>query len=693
MRKRSTSTPELLGQHAAIRLLLYAGGLEALFCDGRLQDRRLLRCLPLPPDIVAEPSRENVESALRQRLKAHKLVVETTRGRSHFDENLGWLTENVGLDAVETQVLTLVAVSQTSRALERTLELFGTLKATEVHELVAMATGLTLEDVSDALRPDGRLIRSGLLWLSTEAPWRWESKVGVLHGLAEQLLLRHKDPAQLLRSNFRRAPASRLRMEAFGHLGTGLDVIQAVLGEATQRGRYGVNVVLHGAAGTGKTTLVRALADELNLSAFEVAHSDRYGNTLKGESRMQALALAQTVLSGRGRNVVVADEAEDIFSGVDEQNRIERHRSTGTVSKARLNALLEENPVPTVWILNDLRVLHPAYLRRCDLILEVPTPPREIRAAILQQTGGHLNLPESWTNRVAELDLSPGILSRAVEVGSRIMGENLPLNASTAIETVLNGQLTALGSQTLRSPAQGPVEVPFRPDLINADADIPTLLSSLQRTGAGRVLCYGPPGSGKTGFGRHVAEATGRSLIVRRPSNLLGRYVGDTEQALAAAFAAATKDRAVLQLDEVDGFLRHRDQARHTWETSMVNEFLTQLETYLGLLVVTTNHWDALDAASLRRFDAKVHFQPPTRDQRRQLLQIFLGELGVPCTPPALREVEAMSGITQGDFALVLRQDVLSPITSDADFVERLRRELDLKPDKKRRVVGFGSMS
>ena len=77
---------------------------------------------------------------------------------------------------------------------------------------------------------------------------------------------------------------------------------------------------------------------------------------------------------------------------------------------------------------------------------------------------------------------------------------------------------------------------------------------------------------------------------------------------LAKAFQEAEDLQAILLLDEVDGLLQDRRQATRSWEVSQVNEFLVQLESFNGVVVATTNRFDELDQAALRRFDFKMHF-------------------------------------------------------------------------------------
>lgn len=69
-------------------------------------------------------------------------------------------------------------------------------------------------------------------------------------------------------------------------------------------------------------------------------------------------------------------------------------------------------------------------------------------------------------------------------------------------------------------------------------------------------------------------------LLLRTASDLMSKWVGESEKAIAAAFRQAERDGALLMIDEVDGFLRDRDGAHHSWEVTRVNEMLTRMESF-----------------------------------------------------------------------------------------------------------------
>ena len=85
----------------------------------------------------------------------------------------------------------------------------------------------------------------------------------------------------------------------------------------------------------------------------------------------------------------------------------------------------------------------------------------------------------------------------------------------------------------------------------------------------------------------------------------------------------AKRENAVLLFDEIDSFLQDRRTANHSWEVTQVNEFLTQMESYEGYLVATTNLLDLMDNACLRRFDLKAKLEYMTDDQAEEMLSLI----------------------------------------------------------------------
>ena len=89
---------------------------------------------------------------------------------------------------------------------------------------------------------------------------------------------------------------------------------------------------------------------------------------------------------------------------------------------------------------------------------------------------------------------------------------------------------------------------------------------------------------------------------------------------MARMFAEAQTEEAVLLLDEADSFLRSRRMAERNYEVTEVNEMLQGMERYAGIFICTTNLFEELDEAALRRFTFKIRFRPLTPLQREAML-------------------------------------------------------------------------
>jgi MoxR-like ATPase len=319
--------------------------------------------------------------------------------------------------------------------------------------------------------------------------------------------------------------------------------------------------------------------------------------------------------------------------------------------------VLEENPVPAVWIANDISAMDPAFLRRFLLPVAFTTPPRAVRRQMAERHLGDLGLSPGLLDALADDDaLAPAQLGAARRL--------LDLQPGAAPETAVREGVAAL--RTLLHGAPAPrrrrAATAFDAGYLNlAGGPSPRALAeALRRTGQGSLCFYGPPGTGKSALAEVLAQALDRELIARQASDLVSAYVGETEQALARLFQDHDPERCLLLLDEVDSFLAERRAARHLWERTQVNELLQQLERYPGIFIAATNLMSGLDAAALRRFDFKLHFRPLNTAQRLRLFaREALGDEAAVVPPALAHELRALEGLTPGDYATVCRQRVL----------------------------------
>ena len=230
----------------------------------------------------------------------------------------------------------------------------------------------------------------------------------------------------------------------------------------------------------------------------------------------------------------------------------------------------------------------------------------------------------------------------------------------------------------------------YDPRFVNVDADLEAIAEGLAQSRSGRICLYGPPGTGKSAFGRWVAERLSAPLHAKRVSDIVSPFVGSTERNLARAFREADKMGAVLLLDEVDSFLQDRRGAQRSWEVTEVNEMLTQMESFSGVFIATTNLMDGLDQAALRRFDLKLRFGYLGPDQARSLFVCHCQslQLGEP-SDADLRALAVIDMLTPGDFAAVSRQHRFRRLATPVEVLDALVRECELKQGALRRTIGF----
>lgn len=179
-------------------------------------------------------------------------------------------------------------------------------------------------------------------------------------------------------------------------------------------------------------------------------------------------------------------------------------------------------------------------------------------------------------------------------------------------------------------------------------------------------------------------------LMVKRASDLLSPYIGESEQNVARAFSDATKEGALLLIDEVDTFLQDRRGAQRSWEVSLVNEMLTQIESFPGMLIASTNLIDGFDLAALRRFDMKVKFDFLKTEQAWELLGRYCGKFNLEAPPQyLLHHISKLSKITPGDFAVLSRQHRFRPFGNASEVMSALEAEVVMKGHHKTQIGFF----
>ena len=163
-----------------------------------------------------------------------------------------------------------------------------------------------------------------------------------------------------------------------------------------------------------------------------------------------------------------------------------------------------------------------------------------------------------------------------------------------------------------------------------------------------RILFYGLSGAGKTNLAQYIADAIGKKLLCKNASDILGMLVGESEKNIAKAFEEAKKQKKILLFDEVDSFFRERSYASQGWEITQVNEFLTQMEKFEGIVICTTNLRNIMDKAMQRRFHIMVEFKALKDEGVESLLGKYFPHFDF--SEEDIRRISRFQSATPGDF-------------------------------------------
>ena len=669
-----------------LRALLRCDGLSRFLGDKRFLDLQVARALGYTDAAMQKYTEAWALRSLQRKLADMERQCPTVPSQGVLTTNIKRLAERLGLNAVEQDILHVTALQRLQPEFSEALDMCGDLSRASVGRLLAECLGHPLAAVQAALDDRGKLCRSALASLDHDNNYTYGRKVDMLAGLADDLTVEHENLLDLFASSLVRSARPQLTLDHFPHLAEDIQVLRSYLDIASRTNQRGVNVLVHGRPGTGKTEFVRALVAAVGAQLLEIPTEEPNGKPRAGRTRFDSFRFAQSLLAGTEQHVLLFDEIEDVFN---DSGRSRRDESNSSGIKGWVNQLLERNAVPTFWVTNSLSTLDRAYRRRFDYVLHMDIPPASVRRRVIDQHLGSLPLAESWRQAAANhADMAPAVVERAVKVGTLVCDVLPELAPDRVLTRLMNNTLAALGESRLQA-VNDEYPIQYRVELLNADCDLQRLQDGLARVGEGRLCLYGPPGTGKTAFGHHIAQALDRPLLVKRASDILSPYVGMAEKNIARMFDEARAEGAVLLLDEADSLLRDRQGAQRSWEVTQVNEMLTQMEGFRGIFIASTNLMDSLDSAAMRRFDARIRLGYLAPAQA----WLMFGELAASLTlvaPGSLeREVAALQVLAPGDFAQVARLSRLDRPVDARELLTRLRQACDVKRELARRSIGF----
>jgi SpoVK/Ycf46/Vps4 family AAA+-type ATPase len=218
-----------------------------------------------------------------------------------------------------------------------------------------------------------------------------------------------------------------------------------------------------------------------------------------------------------------------------------------------------------------------------------------------------------------------------------------------------------------------------------------------------RIIFYGPPGTGKTLTAHSLSRSLKRQVLSFDCSKILSMYVGESEKNVRKIFdtyadlTLQTKTEPILLLNEADQFLASRSagvgSSADQMHNQMQNIFLEQIEKFQGILIATTNLLENIDAAFSRRFNYKIEFKKPDKEQRLALWKMMLPKNAPFETGFDVADL-SHHPLTGGQINLIVKNTAYTVASRDnavfglGDFEEEIRKEKQGSFDNEK-SVGF----
>jgi len=615
----------------------------------------------------------------------------TAKGEGSLDKKLNQLGNIFNLSQNDLNILKLIYLAYTINN-DHLRNIFDGINYSEFVKLAGTATGLTPAEIRRSLSKSGTLAGCGIF---DNIDHTGRNFISIDDTISEYLT--GISGKNLIEKYVRLERGKTLKPEDFSIKPEDTEIITDIL-----KSRKPCNILLYGIPGTGKTEYAKTIAAVSGERVYTVRYGETDSNDRGNTSdRIVALRVAISTVSEKG-GILIADEADFLL------NTMSVFFDSKSPEKGWLNDLLDNSRAQIIWITNRTGSMEESTLRRFSYSLEFERFTEEQRVSVWKNLLKRNPLKKYITPQIVKelskkYEVNAGSIAASLNAlkqikNNREIKEN---DVKPILENLLEKNSRLLRKNIKKKNRLNELTGKYDLSFVNADMDLKIAVNAVKKFTSAikekkeadgiNLLLWGESGTGKTEFAKYLASESGRELIIKRASDLMDMYVGNTEKYIAEAFKEAEDKNAILFIDEADTFLGSRERAVRSWEISHINEFLVQMENFNGVLICCTNLLEIFDTASMRRFNWKVRFSPVKEEMRVPLYEKYFVTENSPITAGQKRRIKNIKSLTPGHARSASRR--IAYIDGEAvdhdTIIDELEKEASYMQIRKDKRVGF----